>query len=543
LVSILLACGSYIYLWGLGSYPLRSWDEAIYGDVAKEMYRTGEWITPYTVIRIGTGAGQYEPFLEKPPLLYWFQLSAMHVFGPTEFAVRLPSAVFTILTGGLIYIIGSDLFSRRAGVLGGLVFLTTPYLVGGFNGGRMGGADTGLVFFGTAFVYLVWLASVRTAPQYLIPMGVAAAGAVLMKGFAAGVFLVVAFPIVVLSYRMFLTREFALGVALATVLTLPWPVLMFLRHGREFVKQIFLHQVLERATDTATDPDALLPFMKYAYFDGLMIWFPPWLFFLFPALAYGLWAGWPVGRDELTRVHLLLAWWIASVVGFFVLTGNKMWYVMPIYVPAALTIGWLGHRALDGDRYAVVGIGLGAGVTLLVRPSSPIGSLVPFGGVILVASVTALSPLPRLLRERVSVQLTAAREITAVALIAICLVGLLVGVPPQLNQFESAYGQQDLGQTAAAEIPHEATIYVTDDSGRALHTFAFYSEQLLVEASGRPMATGEVNATYALLRAKSLPHVARDYTVLETAANPDIGDDPNDYRLALIKFHESDDSK
>ncbi len=62
--------------------PLMNPDEGRYADVAYEMLRSGDWLVPRL---------DGMPFFHKPPLFYWISAAAMSVFGPCEFAARLPS--------------------------------------------------------------------------------------------------------------------------------------------------------------------------------------------------------------------------------------------------------------------------------------------------------------------------------------------------------------------------------------------------------------------------------------------------------------------
>src|SRR5690349_4395846 len=52
-------------------------NEGRYADVAREMLRLGDWVTPHL---------DFSVFLNKPPLLYWLAAGIFHVFGPTEWA-------------------------------------------------------------------------------------------------------------------------------------------------------------------------------------------------------------------------------------------------------------------------------------------------------------------------------------------------------------------------------------------------------------------------------------------------------------------------
>ena len=73
-----------VRLVSLAAYPLTDPTEARYGEIARKMLETRQWIMP-----------QFEygvPFWGKPPLSTWLSAAAMGVFGVNEFAARLPSS-------------------------------------------------------------------------------------------------------------------------------------------------------------------------------------------------------------------------------------------------------------------------------------------------------------------------------------------------------------------------------------------------------------------------------------------------------------------
>jgi 4-amino-4-deoxy-L-arabinose transferase-like glycosyltransferase len=83
--SLLLAgfC-AFLFLYGLGQFGLIGADEPRYAQVAREMLERRDWITPVL-------GGQ--PWLEKPPLYYWQAMLAYAIFGVSDWAARLPSAL------------------------------------------------------------------------------------------------------------------------------------------------------------------------------------------------------------------------------------------------------------------------------------------------------------------------------------------------------------------------------------------------------------------------------------------------------------------
>lgn len=80
----------------LGTYPLIDTTEARYGEISRVMLSSGNWITPQQ------WPGQ--PFWAKPPLYAWLSAASMALLGVHEFAVRLPSFLFALMTGLLAYL-------------------------------------------------------------------------------------------------------------------------------------------------------------------------------------------------------------------------------------------------------------------------------------------------------------------------------------------------------------------------------------------------------------------------------------------------------
>ena len=80
---VALAVALAVRLATLGTYPLMDTSEARYGEIARVMLETANWVTPQETP--GT------PFWAKPPLYAWLSATSARVFGISEFALRLPS--------------------------------------------------------------------------------------------------------------------------------------------------------------------------------------------------------------------------------------------------------------------------------------------------------------------------------------------------------------------------------------------------------------------------------------------------------------------
>ena len=131
---LILAVSIPFLLFGLGSIDLLDPDEGLYGSIALEMAKSGDWITPhFNGIR----------YLEKPPLYFWLTAGAVFLFGPSEWVIRLWSAVPVLGAAILTWRIGALLYGSLAGTLSAIVLVTN---VGIFRYTRVAATDCLLVF-------------------------------------------------------------------------------------------------------------------------------------------------------------------------------------------------------------------------------------------------------------------------------------------------------------------------------------------------------------------------------------------------------------
>ncbi len=88
------------YLYGLGKLPLLGPDEPRYAEVAREMFLTGDVITP----TLG-----HHTWFEKPALLYWMIAGSFKVFGVNEWAARFGPALCGLLTIAALWFVGREI--------------------------------------------------------------------------------------------------------------------------------------------------------------------------------------------------------------------------------------------------------------------------------------------------------------------------------------------------------------------------------------------------------------------------------------------------
>jgi 4-amino-4-deoxy-L-arabinose transferase-like glycosyltransferase len=91
-----------LYLGGIFSPGLLDDVDSVYIEVAREMLLRHDYVTPYIDgIR----------FFDKPPLMYWLAAGSMHIFGPHDWAARLPLALGVLALLFAVYALGIRLFA------------------------------------------------------------------------------------------------------------------------------------------------------------------------------------------------------------------------------------------------------------------------------------------------------------------------------------------------------------------------------------------------------------------------------------------------
>ncbi|MBI3327265.1 MAG: glycosyltransferase family 39 protein [Nitrospinae bacterium] len=185
--AVLALLWSLIYLSALSSPALLNDADSVHAEAAREMVAREDWVTLHI-----NGLR----YLEKAPLLYWLSALAITLFGPLEWAVRLPVALFGLFLTLLLYRFGSRFWGDRVGFFAALIYVTS---LGPYAFSRVLLPDVMLTFFVTLafYTYLQVLHQPQLAPEPLgcwQPRGmglfVAGALAMLAKGLVGCIFIV-----------------------------------------------------------------------------------------------------------------------------------------------------------------------------------------------------------------------------------------------------------------------------------------------------------------------------------------------------------------
>ncbi|HJT90320.1 MAG TPA: glycosyltransferase family 39 protein, partial [Bryobacteraceae bacterium] len=311
----------FLYFYRLGATGLLGPDEPRYASIAREMARSGDWITP----RLW---GQ--PWFEKPALLYWFGAAGFRLGLGPEWAPRLAVAVVAVAFLVFYFRVLRREFGEPSACFATLILGTC---VGWVGFSQIAVPDLLLTAFFSAAMLLAlpWIAK---GDERLLPAAAALLGvAVLAKGLVP---LVLALPLAMRGGIRSLLRPRVAAPFL--VVALPWYLLCYLRNGGEFLKVFFWQQQFDRFTSGALMH--LQPWWFYipVLLGAMLPWTP------LAALAGGRREAW---RDP--RRRFLLAWVLFGLL-FFSASANKLpGYILPL-LPAAAALAALGLSEAGNAR-------------------------------------------------------------------------------------------------------------------------------------------------------------------------------------------------
>lgn len=362
--------------------------DAVQAQIARNMLQSGDWVTA----RLDGVA-----YLEKSPLKYWMIAISYKVFGPHDWAARLPIGICSVLLCWLVARFGAWAFGERTGLYAGLIMATS---IGLFLFTRILIPDVVLTLTITVAMWglLRALDSGERHPRaWALAMWAAMGTGLLLKGLIAAVFPMAAGVIYLfLTGQLFLgktwkrLRPFS-GIGLFLLIAAPWHVMAtlanppyfdFTMHSESgsyhgFFWFYFINEHVLRFLNLRYPRDYnTVPRLYFWLFH--LLWFFPWSLY-FPA-AFKLTYRKP---DRASRVRLLALCWAGFILAFFTFSTTQEYYSMPAYPAMALLLAcamasesaWLRV----GTRIAAVVAGVAAivifAISWLVRSTPAPGDI------------------------------------------------------------------------------------------------------------------------------------------------------------------------
>lgn len=323
--------------------PLLEPEEARYAEIPRQMLAESRWLTPVL---------HGQPYLDKPPLLYWLVMGSYSIFGVHDWAARIVPGLCGWLTVLVTFWWARRAAGARVAFFAAIILCLCAQFV---YYGRMLTMNAPLALFVTATLATAHTAALATVRRNALALwalsGVCIGLGFLTKGPVA---LALTVPVLLVALRLDprLRRPGLAGWALFSAAALgtaaPWFALVSIRHP-EFAGYFFwFHNVLRFAQpfDHAGPP--------WQYLPGLLFSNLPWTLLLIPLIALLLRKSIRTAqrRPAALGVFLLSAVWI---VAFFSIAGSKRpVYIVPALPPLALALGCALDALLPQVRWASV---------------------------------------------------------------------------------------------------------------------------------------------------------------------------------------------
>jgi 4-amino-4-deoxy-L-arabinose transferase-like glycosyltransferase len=317
------------YLYGLGKLPLLGPDEPRYAQVAREMFLTGDLITP----TLG-----HHTWFEKPALLYWMIAGSFRVFGVNEWAARFGPAMCGLLTIAAVWFVGREIDREEPRGFAFWSVVVSGSCLGLIVFSRATGFDVVITMTTTWALAFFLLHELRNKRSFLAGFYAFVGLSLLAKGLVG---IVIPFGVVGLFYvlrRAWPSRSVLAsviwGMPLAIAVSAIWYGPVIARHGWTFIDEFFIqHHFARYVSNKYHHPQPI-----YFYPVIILILALPWTPYLIAALAKV--RGWKWrGDDRLSIVRVFSLAWLLLPVVFFSFSGSKLpGYVLPVIPAIALLV-------------------------------------------------------------------------------------------------------------------------------------------------------------------------------------------------------------
>ncbi len=336
--AVLILATLYVcYFSHLGAIGFVGPDEPRYAWIARAMVETGDWVTPRLYGK---------PWFEKPPLYYWGAALSFKLFGVSEAAARLPSAISALLATVALAWLALRLYGAETARWLLLLLPTTVGMIGFSHA-----AATDMPFSAMLTIAMVAAAVVlgltRTEntpviswTPWLAPVlfGIFLGAAVLAKGPAA----IILCGGAIFFWALFTKRwrdAFRLlhpaAITAFCLTALPWYILCARRNSDFFRIFIIEHNFKRYLTP---EFQHIQPF--WFYIPILLVAFLPWTIALLWTLIAGTRRA--LQMRQLSPATSFLLCWAGFCVAFFTISQSKL----PGYIlPALPAIGLMLSRS------------------------------------------------------------------------------------------------------------------------------------------------------------------------------------------------------
>ncbi|MDF1758813.1 MAG: glycosyltransferase family 39 protein [Legionellaceae bacterium] len=243
--------------------PLNDSTEARYGEIARIMLETRNWVTLMQEYGV--------PFWAKPPLSSWLSAGSMFVFGVNELAVRLPSLLLSIAILAMVWGVAMRRSGQIVALVSVLVLASTIFFF--LDAGTVM-TDPSLLFCTTLIIISFWRAVVWESKLYGYLFFIGVGLGMLAKGPIAIVLTGMPIFIWVLRYNkwwlMWKNLPWIKGSFLTLLISVPW-YLIAENRTPGFINYFFVGEHFNRFTKAGWSGDKY-GFAHYAPYGTIWLY-------------------------------------------------------------------------------------------------------------------------------------------------------------------------------------------------------------------------------------------------------------------------------
>ena len=341
LFFLVIVVAFVVFFHRLNEAPL-SGDGIGYGQIAKEMTITGDYLTPYH-----DGVPIF--YTSKPPLVYWMMTFSGKILGFNNFAVKLPVALLAFLSIIVLFMFVSKYYDYTTAFFSSMILIFTQQYL---HHGRSVVTDGpfALFFMVSLICFYIAINEKKSFFYYLMSFFI---GLSIMTKQASGLliyFVIFGYLILSKDRNALKNIHFYLSFLLVPIIVLPWHVEMYKRFGDDFIKEYFYSTVnnVQGWGDgwTADKVNYAVSAKKYSFFNEWYIYLQllvnnywPWL----PLLIYGVYKKFKGAKDIIVKNIktdiFVLCWAFVPFIIFQIASKKNGNYLNILYPAFAIISG------------------------------------------------------------------------------------------------------------------------------------------------------------------------------------------------------------
>ncbi len=221
-----------MYFLNIGNYAFLDTDETKFVSIAKDMLNRNDWIN----LQLNG-----EKWFDSPPLLFWIINIFCLIFGKiTTETVRLPISLITISGIVFLFIYTKSILTKKFALIISLIYMTS---LGIITFSRL--ATNDMLYAVTTMIAVIFsslILFIKTEQKYKLWLGFYIFTA--FAGLSTGLFGIV-IPLIVTLFiyifsgnlkEFFKFKNIISGIAILSVITLPWYLIMIKHNGLNLIK-------------------------------------------------------------------------------------------------------------------------------------------------------------------------------------------------------------------------------------------------------------------------------------------------------------------